>query len=291
MFLQIVINGLTKGCVYALIALGYSMVYGTLRFINFAHGDTYMWGACFALLFARMHIPFIPALLLTMICTGLLSVTIEFLCYRRLRNVPRVIVTASALGASIVLSNAALVLIGADVYTVPSFFEVRYFTLGTIVVNSMQFMLLGCAVILMLALTLFINKTKFGRAIRATSENMDVTSLMGINTNTIISLTFFIGAALAGAAGMLVGIYYDAVYSTMGYMAGMKAFTAAILGGIGSIPGAMLGSLVLGQIESFGTTYISSSMGPAISFAVLILVLLVRPTGFFGGGDAKANRV
>lgn len=131
------------------------------------------------------------------------------------------------------LSNAALVLIGADVYTVPSFFEVRYFTLGTIVVNSMQFMLLGCAVILMLALTLFINKTKFGRAIRATSENMDVTSLMGINTNTIISLTFFIGAALAGAAGMLVGIYYDAVYSTMGYMAGMKAFTAAILGGIG----------------------------------------------------------
>ena len=114
---------------------------------------------------------------------------------------------------------------------------------------------------------------------------------MGINTNTIISLTFFIGAALAGAAGMLVGIYYDAVYSTMGYMAGMKAFTAAILGGIGSIPGAMLGSLVLGQIESFGTTYISSSMGPAISFAVLILVLLVRPTGFFGGGDAKANRV
>lgn len=170
MFLQIVINGLTQGCVYALIALGYSMVYGTLRFINFAHGDTYMWGACFALLFARMHIPFIPALLLTMICTGLLSVTIEFLCYRRLRNVPRVIVTASALGASIVLSNAALVLIGADVYTVPSFFEVRYFTLGTIVVNSMQFMLLGCAVILMLALTLFINKTKFGRAIRATSE-------------------------------------------------------------------------------------------------------------------------
>lgn len=291
MLLQIIINGLTQGCIYALIALGYSMVYGTLRFINFAHGDIYMWGACFALIFARLDIPFPIALLLTMICVGLLGVTVEFLAYRRLRNVPRVVVTASALGTSIVLSNAARVIIGGDTYAVPSFFTTKYFEIGSVVVNSMQFILLGCSVALMLALNWFINKTKYGKAIRATSENMDVTSLMGINTNSIVSITFFIGSALAGAAGMLVAIYYDAVYSTMGYMAGMKAFTSAILGGIGSIPGAMLGGLLLGQVESFGTTYISSSMGPAISFAVLIVVLLVRPTGFFGSKDAHANRV
>ena len=288
---QIIVNGLTQGCVYALIALGYSMVYGCLRFINFAHGDIYMWGACFALVFARAGLPFIPALLLTMICTGLLSVAVEFLAYRRLRNVPRVVVVASALGASIILSNAALVIIGPDVYRVPEFFEVKYYMIGSVVINSMQFVLLGTAVVLMLALTWFINKTKHGMAIRAISENMDVSSLMGLNTNRYVSLTFFTGAALAGAAGMLVGIYYDAVYSTMGYMAGMKAFTSAILGGIGSIPGAMLGALLLGQIESFGTTYVSSNMGPAFSFAVLILVLLIKPTGLLGGKDANSNRV
>lgn len=292
MLLQIFINGLTQGCVYALIALGYSMVYGSLRFINFAHGDIYMWGACFALIFARIgNIPFALALILTMICTGLLGVTVEFLAYRRLRNVPRVVVTASALGASIVLSNLARVIVGAETYAVPTFFETKYYNFGSVVINSMQFALLGCSVVLMILLNWFINKTKYGKAIRATSENMDVTSLMGINTNRIISVTFFIGSALAGAAGMLVAIYYDAVYSTMGYMAGMKAFTSAILGGIGSIPGAMLGSLLLGQIESIGTTYISSAMGPAISFATLIIVLLVRPTGFFGSKDLHANRV
>lgn len=292
MILQIIVNGLTMGCVYALIALGYSMVYGSLRFINFAHGDVYMWGACFGLIFARMgNIPFLAALVLTMVCTGLLGVTVEFLAYRRLRNVPRVVVTASALGASIVLSNLARVIVGAETYSVPAFFETKYFTVGGLVLNSLQFVLLGCSIVLMIFLNWFISKSKYGKAIRATSENMDVTSLMGINTNRIISVTFFIGSALAGAAGLLVGIYYDAVYSTMGYMAGMKAFTAAILGGIGSIPGAMLGSMILGQIESFGTTYISSSMGPAIAFAVLIIVLLVKPTGLFGAGDVHSNRV
>lgn len=292
MLIQIIVNGLTQGCIYALIALGYSMVYGSLRFINFAHGDVYMWGACFALIFARIgNIPFIAALFLTMLCTGTVGVALEFLAYRRLRNVPRVVVTASALGASIVLSNLARVLVGAETYAVPAFFETKYYSIGNVVINSMQFALLGCSLALMLVLNWFITSTKYGRAIRATSENMDVTSLMGVNTNRIVSITFFVGSALAGAAGMLVAIYYDAVYSTMGYMAGMKAFTSAILGGIGSIPGAMLGSLLLGQIESFGTTYISSSMGPAISFATLIIVLLFRPTGFFGGKDASANRV
>lgn len=292
MVLQIIVNGLTMGCVYALIALGYSMVYGCLKFINFAHGDVFMWGACFGLIFARMgSIPFPVALILTMICTGLLGVILEFLAYRRLRNVPRVVVTASALGASIVLSNLALVLVGAETYSVPPFFETQYFNIGNLVINSLQMILLGCSIVLMIFLNWFINKSKWGKAIRATSENMNVASLMGINTNKIISMTFFIGSAFAGAAGLLVGIYYDAVYSTMGYMAGMKAFTAAVLGGIGSIPGAMIGSLILGLVESLGTTYISSSMGPAISFAILIIVLLVKPTGLIGTGDTHSNRV
>ena len=292
MVLQIIVNGLTMGCVYALIALGYSMVYGCLKFINFAHGDVFMWGACFGLIFARMGgIPFPLALILTMVCTGLLGVILEFLAYRRLRNVPRVVVTSSALGASIVLSNLALVLVGAETYSVPPFFETQYFNIGDLVVNSLQLILLGCSIVLMLFLNWFINKSKWGKAIRATSENMSVASLMGINTNKIISVTFFIGSAFAGAAGLLIGIYYDAVYSTMGYMAGMKAFTAAVLGGIGSIPGAMIGSLILGLVESFGTTYISSSMGPAISFAILIIVLLVKPTGLIGTGDTHSNRV
>lgn len=288
---QIFINGLTQGCIYALIALGYSMVYGCLRFINFAHGDVYMWGACFGLLFARAGLPFPVALILSMCCTGLIGVSMEFLAYRRLRNVPRVVVTASALGVSIVLSNLALVIVGSETYAVPAFFETKYFTVGNFVVNNMQIMLLGCSVLLMLVLNWFINKSKYGKAIRATSENMMVTSLMGINTNTIVSVTFFVGSALAGAAGVLVAIYYDAVYTTMGYMAGMKAFTSAILGGIGSIPGAMCGGMILGLVESFGTTYISSNMGPAISFAILIIVLLFRPTGLFGSGDVKADRV
>ena len=292
MVLQIIVNGLTMGCVYALIALGYSMVYGCLKFINFAHGDVFMLGACFGLIFARMgSIPFPVALILTMICTGLLGVILEFLAYRRLRNVPRVVVTASALGASIVLSNLALVLVGAETYSVPPFFETQYFNIGNLVINSLQMILLGCSIVLMIFLNWFINKSKWGKAIRATSENMNVASLMGINTNKIISMTFFIGSAFAGAAGLLVGIYYDAVYSTMGYMAGMKAFTAAVLGGIGSIPGAMIGSLILGLVESLGTTYISSSMGPAISFAILIIVLLVKPTGLIGTGDTHSNRV
>ena len=292
MVLQIIVNGLTMGCVYALIALGYSMVYGCLKFINFAHGDVFMWGACFGLIFARMGgIPFPLALILTMVCTGLLGVILEFLAYRRLRNVPRVVVTASALGASIVLSNLALVLVGAETYSVPPFFETQYFNIGDLVVNSLQLIHLGCSIVLMLFLNWFINKSKWVKAIRATSENMSVASLMGINTNKIISVTFFIGSAFAGAAGLLIGIYYDAVYSTMGYMAGMKAFTAAVLGGIGSIPGAMIGSLILGLVESFGTTYISSSMGPAISFAILIIVLLVKPTGLIGTGDTHSNRV
>jgi branched-chain amino acid transport system permease protein len=284
MIFQIFVNGLAQGCIYALIALGYSMVYGCLKFINFAHGDIYMWGACIGMLFA--HIPgmsFPVALIATMICSGLMGVIVEFLAYRRLRKVSRVVVTASALGMSIVLSNLALVLIGSETYSVPKLFKNVIYNIGNkIVINSMQIVLLICSVVLMIILNWFINKTKYGKAIRAVSENMTVAGLMGINVNRVISLTFFIGSSLGGAAGFLVGIYYDAVYSTMGYMAGIHAFTAAILGGIGSIPGAMVGGMILGEVETFSITYISSNLGPAISFAILIIVLLFKPTGLFG---------
>lgn len=282
MFLQQLINGLMLGSVYALVALGYTMVYGVLKFINFAHGEIFMWGAFFGLFLARIPgINFPVVLLLTLILSALFGVLVERVAYRPLRGAPRLVVTTSALGMSIVLSNLARLLIGSETFPVPKILPIYDFQIGNAIINSLQIIILVTAVLLMYLLNWFVNKSRYGKAIRATSEDRETAGLMGISIDKVITVTFAVGSSLGGAAGLLVGMYYDAVYATMGYSAGLKAFTAAILGGIGSIPGAMFGGVILGLVENFGAVYVASSFRDAIAFAVLILVLLFRPGGLF----------
>lgn len=270
------------GSVYALIALGYTMVYGVMKFINFAHGDVYMWGAFFAMFLAHfLGGQFLPVLILTMILTGILGVLVERVAYKPLRRAPRLVVTTSALGMSIVLSNLARLLIGSATYPMPKVLAVHDFKLGpSAVINNIQILVLVTAVVLMVLLNWFVNRSRYGKAIRAASEDQETAGLMGVNMDNVVSVTFFVGSSLGGAAGLLVGMYYDAVYSTMGYAAGLKAFTAAILGGIGSIPGAMFGGLLLGIVENFAGAFLSNYRD-GIAFLVMILVLLFRPGGLF----------
>lgn len=283
MLLQQLINGLMLGSIYALVALGYTMVYGVLKFINFAHGEIFMWGAFFGLILARVTgINFFAVLLLTMILSAIFGVTVERIAYKPLRKAPRLVVTTSALGMSIVLSNLARLVIGSETYAVPKIMKIKTMTIyGGAIINSLQIYVLITAICLMFALNWFVNKSKYGKAIRAVSEDKVTAGLMGINIDQVVSITFAVGSALGGAAGFLVGMYYDAIYATMGYSAGLKAFTAAILGGIGSIPGAMIGGIVLGLVENFGVAFVSSSYREAITFTVLILVLLIKPSGLF----------
>lgn len=283
MFLQQLINGLMLGSIYALVALGYTMVYGVLKFINFAHGDIYMWGAFFGLLLSRLPgINFFIMIILTFVLSGFLGVLVERVAYKPLRNAPRLVVTTSALGMSVVLSNLARLIIGSETYAVPKTITFQNIAIGeNAVINTIQILVLSTSILLMVGLNWFVNKSRYGKAIRAVSEDKETAGLMGININKVVSVTFAVGSALGGVAGILVGIYYDAVYATMGYTAGIKAFTAAILGGIGSIPGAMVGGVVLGIVENFGVVLLSSSYREAIAFTVLIIVLLFRPSGLF----------
>lgn len=291
MFFQQLIIGITIGSIYGLIALGYSMIYGILRFINFAHGDIFMWGAFFGLVIARhtgLSFPFL--LVLTMILSTILGIVVERLVYKPLRGASGTVVTVAAIGLSMVLSCLALVTLGAETFAMPQNYSSTYFKLGGTVISSIQLFIPGTAILLMIFLSFFIYKTKYGKAIRAVAEDRSTASLMGINVNRTISIAFALGSSLGGAAGLLVGMYYDAVYFTMGQAAGIKAFTAAVLGGIGSIPGAMVGGLVLGVVENFGAVYISSNYRDAIAFVVLVLVLLIKPSGIFNANiyDKKA---
>jgi branched-chain amino acid transport system permease protein len=281
MFVQQLINGIMLGSVYALIALGYSMVYGVMKFINFAHGDVYMWGAFFGILLARFAGPhFLVVLPLTMLMTGLLGMLVERVAYKPLRQAPRLVVTTSAIGISITLSNLALLLIGSETFPVPKMLSERIYHIGNALINTTQILVLVTALVLMAALYWFVNCTRYGKAIRAASEDRETAGLMGISLDQVVSVTFFVGSAMAGAAGLLVGMYYNAVYSTMGFTAGLKAFAAAIIGGIGSIPGAMIGGVLLGVVENFGAS-VMSSYRDGIAFAVMILVLLFKPGGLF----------
>ncbi|TCL62981.1 amino acid/amide ABC transporter membrane protein 1 (HAAT family) [Hydrogenispora ethanolica] len=284
MFWQQLINGLTLGFTYALIALGYTMVYGIIQLINFAHGEIFMMGAFFALLLVTVfQLNIFVAMILAMAFCMLLGVIIEFVAYRPLRKSGRLSALISAIGVSIFLSTLALLLFGADAKGFPdNSFPVTQFKIGSATVSSLQLLIFGVSSFLMLALEFIVHKTKLGKAMRATSQDYNTAALMGINVNWIISFTFALGSSLAAAGGVLVGLYFNAVNWNMGLMAGLKAFAAAVLGGIGSIPGAMLGGVFLGVAEVFGVAAGFSSFRDAIAFAILVLVLFIKPTGFFG---------
>ena len=291
-FLQQLINGLAVGGIYALVALGYTMVYGVLKLINFAHGDIFTIGAYLGMTLlvagglSGSMTPVLAVGLVVIIVFGLvalLGVALERVAYRPLRKANRLAAVVSALGASIVFQNAVMLIYGARVYVYPeNLIPTLTFNIFGLNVPVMRIIVIVSSLVLMLALYAFINRTRMGTAIRAVAIDQGAARLMGINVDRVISLVFFIGAGLGGVAGVMVGTYYGQIDFTMGWSYGLKAFTAAILGGIGNIPGAMIGGLLLGVIEALGASYLAMAWKDAIAFLVLILILIIRPTGLLG---------
>jgi branched-chain amino acid transport system permease protein len=283
-FLDHLINGLSLGSIYAIIALGYTMVYGIAKMLNFAHGDVIMVGAYIAFCGLQYWgVPPVLAILLAMVVCTMLGITIEGLAYRPLRQATSLAVLITAIGMSYLLQNIALMIWGANPKSFPTtFINSASLHLGKLSISSATLITIGVSVVIMVALTLFTARTKLGKAMRCVSEDRGAAELMGINVNRTISVTFAIGSALAAIAGVLLCSSYPILQPTTGSMPGIKAFTAAVFGGIGSIPGAMLGGVLLGVIEIFGKAYISTELGDAIVFAVLIIVLLFKPAGLLG---------
>jgi branched-chain amino acid transport system permease protein len=280
---QQLVNGISLGSIYGLIALGYTMVYGIIRLINFAHGDIYMIGAFVGYFAIRIfHLSFLPALLVAMAVSAVLGMVIERLAYRPLRNSTRIAALITAIGVSFLIQNTALLAWTPDPRSYPDVFPLRTYEIGGVYVDNRQIAILGVAVVLMVVLHYIVNYTQIGRAMRAVSQDADTARLMGIDVDRVISFTFALGSALAAAAGVLVGIYYNRIDPTMGSMPGLKAFVAAVLGGIGVIPGAMLGGLVMGIAEVAVVALTASTWKDAVAFAILIVILLVRPAGLLG---------
>jgi branched-chain amino acid transport system permease protein len=292
---QYIINGIAQGSIYALIALGYTMVYGILKLINFAHGEFYMAGAYFGILLAgSFALPLWLAIPAVMLATGILAVLAERIAYRPLRNADRIAPLITALGVSIFLVEIARVIAGPQPRAFPQVIEDEVYNLdflGSIfegaIIQKTQLIILVLSLLIMLGLNFVVMKTKIGRAMRALSMDFQASQLMGVALNRVIAFTFFIGASLAGIAGFLVGMHYNNVEPYMGQLAGLKAFTAAVLGGIGVIPGAVLGAFLLGISENLVVGYLESSYRDAIAFGILILVLMFRPWGLLG----KPHRV
>lgn len=282
-FIEQLINGLRTGSIYALIALGYTMVYGIAKMINFAHGDIIMVGAYVLYVSIALYgLPTVPALIITAIACSVLGIVIEKIAYKPLRKAPPLAVLITAIGVSYFLQAAALLIFGATPIPFSSVVPGDTIAAGPLTISVITIVTLIVTTISMIALTLFINKTKAGGAMRAVSEDKDAAELMGIDVNKTISLTFAIGSALAAVAGILYISQYQLLKPTLGALPGIKAFVAAVLGGIGSIPGAMLGGIVLGIIESLSKAYISTELADAIVFGVLVIVLLVKPSGLLG---------
>jgi branched-chain amino acid transport system permease protein len=304
---QLFVNGLTLGSLYALIALGYSMVYGILKLLNFAHGDVYMVGAFVGYWFLNglggplsPNIAIAPLIALmfvgAMLGSGVLGVVIERFAYRPLREAPRIAPLISALGVSFFIQNSVLLLFGADFRTYNSFLlgskhpeqfvpgplSDALFVVNGVNVQLVQVLVLGMTLLLMVGLTLLVSRTRIGKAMRATAYDREAAAMMGIDVDRVIGSTFFIGSMLAGAAGVMFGLLFSQVFHFMGFLAGLKGFTAAVVGGIGSIPGAMLGGILVGLAEAYATGYFGGRWSDLIVFGILIFVLLVRPSGLLG---------
>ena len=284
-FLSNLVNGVSLGSIYAIIALGYTMVYGIAKMLNFAHGDVIMVGAYITFCAAQYwNMPLPVSLLIAMLVCTALGITIEKLAYKPLRQATSLAVLITAIGMSYLLQNTALLIWGANPKVFPDMLDIGSISLfgGQLLIKGETLITILVNIVIMVGLTLFISRSRTGKAMRCVSEDRGAAELMGINVNTTISVTFAIGSALAAIAGLLLCSSYPMLQPTTGSMPGIKAFTAAVFGGIGSIPGAMLGGILLGVIEILGKAYISTELGDAIVFAVLIIVLLVRPTGLLG---------
>jgi branched-chain amino acid transport system permease protein len=287
-FVQQLVNGISLGSIYALIALGYTMVYGIIKLINFAHCDVYMIGAYVGYAVATYTgMGFIPAIIIAMLTCAVLGVIIERVAYKPLRNSSRIAVLITAIGVSLLLEYVMMFFVGAEVRSYPDVFVQKRFHFGDIVIGTQQIYIVVTSIALMVLLQFIVKRTKQGKAMRAVSLDRDAARLMGINVDRTISFTFLIGSALAGAAGVLVGVYYNSIDPLMGVMPGLKAFVAAVFGGIGSIPGAMIGGLSIGIIETMVSGYGYSMYRDAAVFALLIIILIVKPAGLLGrdGGD------
>ncbi|MCU0562045.1 MAG: branched-chain amino acid ABC transporter permease [Desulfobacterales bacterium] len=289
---QQIANSLILGSFYALVALGYSMVYGIIKLLNFAHGDIYMVGAFIGFTALSLLVGFLgdgwlgisASLILSMIATGFLGVGIQRLAYRPLLSAPRLSILITAMGVSLLLFNTVMAATIGEYKAFETGLGFEGLDFGNIHISYTQIVLVLATALLMVALTLFINKTIYGKAMRAISIDMDACRLMGIDVNKVIALTFFVGSALAAAAGVMAGVYYGSIHFFMGFIIGLKAFTAAVFGGIGIIPGAMLGGLLLGTLESFGTqlSWIGTEWKDVFSFGLLILILVFKPNGLMG---------
>ncbi len=291
-FIQQLINGISVGSIYALIALGYTMVYGIIKLINFAHGDVFMVGSFIGLFSAKFLasaglppvLVLVISLVVSMTISALLGISIERLAYKPLRRASRIAVLITAIGVSFLLEYTGVYLIGPQPQGFPEIIKNQQFQLfrTSIQVDSSQIMILGTTVVLMIVLQYIVHRTKIGKAMRAVSHDMEAARLMGINVDRTISATFAIGSALAAAAGVIFGMRYSSIDPMMGVLPGLKAFVAAVLGGIGSIPGALVGGLLLGTVETEISSLGYSSWRDGVAFAVLILILIFRPSGLFG---------
>jgi branched-chain amino acid transport system permease protein len=294
-FIQTVVNGLITGCLYALIALGYTMVYGVLKLLNFAHGDLYMVGAFIGYfviqwfggpthLSAPVPVVIAVALVLAAVGVGALGVAIERFAYRPLRDAPRIAPLITALGVSFLLENTVLLLFGGFVrsYSTPSFISLQSgIHIGDLKIDSVEIMIIVLSLVMMFGLRELVDRTTLGKSMRAVASDREAAEMLGIDVNRTIALTFLIGSAMAGIAGVMSGLEFNSISNTIGFLAGLKAFTAAVVGGIGSITGAMVGGILIGMCEAFSLSYISTKYSDLIVFGILIVTMLVRPTGIF----------
>jgi branched-chain amino acid transport system permease protein len=289
MFAQQLMNGLVIGAVYALAALGYSMVYGIIRMMNFAHGDILMFGTYLSLTIALTGLPFYIALPVGMICGMLVALLVAWIAYMPLLHRPRNALVLTSVAASFFLVNVAQFIWGASVrsFPRPAIFSYAGHDWGGVMITDFQITILATSLISMAILTLFVRKTKLGIAMRATSANMNAARLMGIPSRFIVFVTFAIGSLMAVLGGVLISIYYNSVWPTMGFKIGLASFSASILGGIGSLPGAMIGGFLIGVAESLGAAYISSGFRDGVAFIVLIIILLIRPWGILGQPEVE----